>query len=320
MNDEEFRLLAEIEEHHWWFVGKRELLRALLESVPRGEHLLDLGCGTGGMLRELAGTGWSVGRSVRVRPPSLCEERATSAGPRRSGPASLSGGSFRYHSLARRPRAPGRRRRVLARSPRRVQAGGADRHIRPGIPVPLEPARRDVRAPAPVFGETARGRRSRGEAPSGTHQLHERPDLSADHRLAVPLLPPGRGRLATKHDFWPVPKWLNRLLALAYRVEARWLRRFDAPIGLSIVCIRPGSSRLSDRRRQGAVRRLWGSARDTAYGRAGGRSSSRCSSWQARPCRATSARSSELPSVIRARAREVAERFVNGATTIQRTS
>ena len=61
MNDEEFRLLAEIEEHHWWFVGKRELLRALLESVPRGEHLLDLGCGTGGMLRELAGTGWSVG-------------------------------------------------------------------------------------------------------------------------------------------------------------------------------------------------------------------------------------------------------------------
>ena len=47
----------------------------------------------------------------------------------------------------------------------------------------------------------------------------------------------GGGRLATKHDFWPVPKWLNRLLALAYRVEARWLRRFDAPIGLSIVCI-----------------------------------------------------------------------------------
>ena len=47
----------------------------------------------------------------------------------------------------------------------------------------------------------------------------------------------GVGRFAPKHDFWPIPGWLNALLATLYRVEAWLLERFDLPVGVSVVCI-----------------------------------------------------------------------------------
>ena len=40
------------QESHWWFAGKRLILRALLRGQPEGTRLLDLGCGTGGILRD----------------------------------------------------------------------------------------------------------------------------------------------------------------------------------------------------------------------------------------------------------------------------
>ena len=53
MNDAEFQLYEGFEDDQWWFVGKRRLVRALLGAEdPRG-RLLDLGCGMGGVLREL---------------------------------------------------------------------------------------------------------------------------------------------------------------------------------------------------------------------------------------------------------------------------
>src|SRR5204862_1986998 len=48
---------AEIQDRHWWFVGRRRLIGAVLASdLPAsasGRRVLDLGCGTGTMLGEL---------------------------------------------------------------------------------------------------------------------------------------------------------------------------------------------------------------------------------------------------------------------------
>ncbi|MDE0887249.1 MAG: hypothetical protein OSB70_17135 [Myxococcota bacterium] len=52
MNDREFELLERIEDSHWWFVGKRKILNALLEKDLSSGRMLDLGCGTGGVLRD----------------------------------------------------------------------------------------------------------------------------------------------------------------------------------------------------------------------------------------------------------------------------
>ncbi len=55
MTPDEYRFLYEFEEHHWWFVGMRKVVAALLDGkVSRdGTRILDAGCGTGLMLSWL---------------------------------------------------------------------------------------------------------------------------------------------------------------------------------------------------------------------------------------------------------------------------
>src|SRR5690242_17458157 len=53
-----------LEDTHWWFTGRRSILaRAVEMSVPRqaGARILEVGCGTGGVLRILKGFGKTYG-------------------------------------------------------------------------------------------------------------------------------------------------------------------------------------------------------------------------------------------------------------------
>jgi ubiquinone/menaquinone biosynthesis C-methylase UbiE len=79
VNDPEFRLLEEIEEDHWWFVGKRHLLRSLLGDSHAGERVLDLGCGTGGILRELMPDCRCYGMDRSELGLRICRERGSTS-------------------------------------------------------------------------------------------------------------------------------------------------------------------------------------------------------------------------------------------------
>jgi SAM-dependent methyltransferase len=49
MRHEEFAAHARVEDHHWWFTARRQILLALLRRVaPPGSPVVDIGCGTGG--------------------------------------------------------------------------------------------------------------------------------------------------------------------------------------------------------------------------------------------------------------------------------
>lgn len=51
MDPEQFRLHAFMEDRHWWFLGRRRILRTLaapLLPASADRHVVDLGCGTGG--------------------------------------------------------------------------------------------------------------------------------------------------------------------------------------------------------------------------------------------------------------------------------
>ncbi|MDQ7782812.1 MAG: class I SAM-dependent methyltransferase [Desulfomonilaceae bacterium] len=57
MTPEQFELHANIEDKHWWFVGRREIIRRVVFQIAppsKDFHIVDVGCGTGGNLGVLA--------------------------------------------------------------------------------------------------------------------------------------------------------------------------------------------------------------------------------------------------------------------------
>jgi SAM-dependent methyltransferase len=55
MRTDQFELHDRIEETHWWFCARRAIVLSLLrECVPPGERVLEIGCGTGGNLKDFS--------------------------------------------------------------------------------------------------------------------------------------------------------------------------------------------------------------------------------------------------------------------------
>lgn len=66
MQHRDFQELYSLEETYWWFVGRRQLVRQLLQHYVANPEawVLDAGCGTGGTMKELAGA--SGTRALRL--------------------------------------------------------------------------------------------------------------------------------------------------------------------------------------------------------------------------------------------------------------
>lgn len=238
MNDAEFQLYEGFEDDQWWFVGKRRLVRALLGAEdPRG-RLLDLGCGMGGVLRELGGAATCFGTDRSAYALRVCRDK----GATRLARADLAAAPFRSAAFDT----------VLAldviehldddvgflRQAGALLAPGA--HFVIVVPAfPLLWSQHDEtfqhrRRYTARSLETAV--RAAGLSPRRITHLHALIfPVALVWRVASRTL--GLGRVAPKHDFWPIPRWLNRLLAGAYRFEARWLARFDLPFGVSVACV-----------------------------------------------------------------------------------
>jgi SAM-dependent methyltransferase len=71
--------MAEIEDRHWWFAGRRRILQAaikrLVELKP-GAKILDAGCGTGGNLEVLFSLGDLVGMEVDPGALEIAKQKA----------------------------------------------------------------------------------------------------------------------------------------------------------------------------------------------------------------------------------------------------
>ena len=56
MDAQVYQRMAELDDRHWWFVARRQILRALIEREvrpPKGAQILEIGCGTGHNLAML---------------------------------------------------------------------------------------------------------------------------------------------------------------------------------------------------------------------------------------------------------------------------
>jgi SAM-dependent methyltransferase len=75
-----YSIMYEVEGSHWWFVGRRRIIRSFIEKIVRDlgdarPHILDVGCGTGANLEMLAEFGEAEGVDVSPEALAFCRER-----------------------------------------------------------------------------------------------------------------------------------------------------------------------------------------------------------------------------------------------------
>lgn len=75
-----YELFYSLEDTHWWFQGRKDLVLGLLRRYGRCSrpHILDVGCGTGGMLAYFSRLGPSLGVDTAEEAAYFCRRRGLS--------------------------------------------------------------------------------------------------------------------------------------------------------------------------------------------------------------------------------------------------
>ncbi len=90
MQPHTYAIMREVEDQHWWYVGRRRIISSWVEIVcreigKRRPRILDVGCGTGANLQMLAEFGVAEGVDVSAEALDFC--RARGLGQVRQGAA-----------------------------------------------------------------------------------------------------------------------------------------------------------------------------------------------------------------------------------------
>ncbi len=237
------------EQDYWWHVGKRAIVYGLLARFGRGEKVagrraLDLGCGTGLNLDHLAKLAQPVGTDFNEEALQFCRERGhTSLCKADAAELPFTDGSFDIVTALD----------VIEHLDSDVAAlRELNRVLRPGgiavISVPAYPL-------LWTYWDDILGHRRRYTT-GVMRAAVERAGLEVlkvSYTNTLTLFPATGVRIlkallhraaetrreprVPESDFVPIPRWLNKALIVYYRLEARALRRFNLPFGLSVVCV-----------------------------------------------------------------------------------
>jgi SAM-dependent methyltransferase len=230
----------EVDEHHWWYRGRRRIIRAELDRLPlpAGARVLDAGCGSGRTLQELKRYGHVFGIELNAEAAELARSREQGEvliGRLEELP--WDGATFDLITCLD----------VIEHTPDdRVTLRELLRVTKPGghmlVTVPAYPAlwslhdeanhhyRRYVRGTLRAAAGAAGWQVSRVSsfnslllAPAGAVRLVQR-RLGAHHGYT--------------NDLALGPAWLNNALELPLTLEARWLARGRTlPAGLSLLAL-----------------------------------------------------------------------------------
>jgi 2-polyprenyl-3-methyl-5-hydroxy-6-metoxy-1,4-benzoquinol methylase len=82
MHSQYEELYHRVERQHWWFVGRRDLIRRLLIELSPGPdcRILDVGCAGGSLIEELRSAGYQQVAGIDVSPAAIARCRAAGIG------------------------------------------------------------------------------------------------------------------------------------------------------------------------------------------------------------------------------------------------
>jgi SAM-dependent methyltransferase len=80
MQSHHYPILFQVEETHWWYVGRRRIIQCLVEKICTelnnpNPRILDVGCGTGANLKMLATYGRAEGVDISPQAVEFCRQR-----------------------------------------------------------------------------------------------------------------------------------------------------------------------------------------------------------------------------------------------------
>jgi SAM-dependent methyltransferase len=235
----EYERMYRVEDSHWWFVGRRQLARVLIERYSASrptQRILDIGCGTGGNLAFLAR--WGDGFGVDLSPLALdlaCRRRLPRLVQASGLALPYADQSFDLVTLFD----------VLYHrwiSDDDQVVGEAYRVLRPGgwllltdsaLPSLWSVHDEIYYARQRYILEAVRAKLSGVGFQAGVFSYANALFLPfvAATRLVTRWLP------SAEVDVQPLPRWLNQLLLGVHSLEAAWLRRGHTfPLGSSLIC------------------------------------------------------------------------------------
>ncbi|MBD3291738.1 MAG: methyltransferase domain-containing protein [Armatimonadia bacterium] len=246
MRQSELQKMRRLEDTYWWFVGRRHLVRDLIDRfAPEREPrvILDAGCGTGGTLSHLRGMGELWGCDVAPEALAACRKRGFDR-LKRSPVQALDFSDDRFdvvvscdviEHIEEDRRAMGEMARVLRPGGILVMTVPAHRWLWSAHDEALDHLRRYETAPLREMIESAGLKLelySKAVAVVMPAIL-----ASVAYRRLLRLFRGGPEQEAEQTALFELPRSLNRMLVWLLDLETWLMRYISLPIGASLVAV-----------------------------------------------------------------------------------
>lgn len=242
-----YHQFAAIERDHWWFRARREIVASVLRAAlapSRSRRILDIGCGTGGMLEMLTEFGNVCGADMSPLALAYCRARLGERVELRSGglpddlPAAVECDVVTAFD-------------VIEHLDDDVAALKRIYQILPpgGLLVCTVPAFQFLWGPHDDLNQHRRRYTSQSLERSLKAAGFQIDRLTYFNTLLFPIVAGvrligrafGGARRPPRSDFFMPPGWMNRILTLFFASEARILKLTPLPVGVSLmaICYKP---------------------------------------------------------------------------------
>lgn len=244
MNLEEYHKMHALEKKYWWFQGRRKVILDTLDQHVKGDTgggrpvILDIGCGTGMMLEDLKQMGSATGLDFSMVALEYCKNRGIDTIgradvrnlPVKENSVDIITALDLIEHIEDDHGLMDEFYRVLKPGGIAVMSVPAHKKLWSGHDVALHHFRRYEK---PEFQQLVEGAGLRPRKYTyGMATAYVPAVLIRNYKKIR-----GQKDTGATTDEFPIPNWLNGMLKKSVEVESLWLKRWNLPLGLSLLCV-----------------------------------------------------------------------------------